>query len=55
MDITAVQIVRYTLFYSGGEKHERGIGFGIKDNVLPNVVKFKPISDRICYVEVKCR
>ncbi|XP_025405871.1 uncharacterized protein LOC112680089 [Sipha flava] len=40
LDITAVQEI------SGGEKHERGVGFIIKDKFLPNVVKFEPIKDK---------
>lgn len=66
LDITAVQEIRWdgsgsiksqgnTILNSGGEKHERGVGFIIKDKVLPNVVKFEPISDRICYMEFKCK
>ncbi|XP_050430865.1 craniofacial development protein 2-like [Adelges cooleyi] len=42
-----------TIFYSGGEKHERGVGFAIKNSILPNIVRFEPINDRICYVELK--
>jgi len=64
LDITAIQEVRWdgsgilklqemTIFYSGGEKHERGVGFVIKNSILPNVVRFEPINDRICYVELK--
>ncbi|XP_025199561.1 uncharacterized protein LOC112597650 [Melanaphis sacchari] len=44
MDITAIQEVRWTssgslksqgmtLFYNGEDKHERGVGFIIKDNI----------------------
>jgi hypothetical protein len=40
------------MLYSDEEKHERRVGFIIKDKVLPNVVKFEPISDRICYIEM---
>lgn len=64
MDITAVQEVRWdgsgslktqemTILYSGGEKHERGVGFVIKNSFLPNIVRFEPISDRSCYIELK--
>ncbi|KAE9522623.1 hypothetical protein AGLY_016986 [Aphis glycines] len=66
MDITAIQEVRWTssgslksqgmtLFYSGEDKHERGVGFIIKDNLLPQITNFKPINDRLCYVELKCK
>jgi len=44
-----------TLIYSGRDKHEYGVGFVIKDNILPNIVDFKLISDRLCYIELKCR
>jgi len=66
MDITAIQEVRWTssrslksqgmiLFYSGGHKHERGVGFIIKENLLPQITNFKPINDRLCYIELKCK
>jgi len=56
MDITAVQEVRWTnsgslksqgmtLLYTGGDKHERRGGFVINDNILADIVNFKPISD----------
>ncbi|KAL4112938.1 hypothetical protein QTP88_016652 [Uroleucon formosanum] len=64
LDITAVQEVRWdgpgslkiqemTILYSGGEKHERGVGSVIKNSILQNVVRFEPINDRICYGELK--
>lgn len=64
LDITAIQEVRWdgsgslksqemTILYSEGEKHERGVGFVIKNSILLNVVRFEPINDRICYVELK--
>jgi len=66
MDITAIQEVRWTnsgtlksqgntILYSGGDKHEHGVGFVISDNVATNIVRFQPISDRICYIELKCK
>jgi exonuclease III len=52
LDITAIQEVRWedsgsitsqrmTMFYSGGTKHKRGVGFIVKDKILPNIVNFK--------------
>lgn len=35
------------------EKHERGVNFVIKNNIRANLVRFKPINDRICYVKLK--
>jgi len=66
MDITAIQEVRWkssgslksqgnTLLYSGGDKHECGVGFVIRDNVATNFVRFQSISDRICYIQLKCK
>jgi len=66
MDITAIQELRWTssgslkspgntLLYSGGDKHECGVGFIMRDNVATNIVRFQPISDRICYIELKCK
>lgn len=42
-----------TIFYNREEKHERVVGFVIKNSILPNIVRFDPINDRICYVELK--
>lgn len=64
--ITAIQEVRwtgtghlktekYTVFYSGGTKHERGVGFIVNDQVLQNVKKFEAINDRICFLEIQCK
>jgi len=66
MDITAIQEVRFTssgslksqgntLLYSGGDEYECGVAFVIRDNVETNIVRFQPISDRICYIELKCK
>lgn len=35
------------------KKYKRGVGFVIKNDILPNNVRFEPINDRICYVELK--
>jgi len=56
LDITAVQEVRwdgsgslkangFTILYSGGEKHERGVGFIIKNTLLSNIVKFGRLQE----------
>lgn len=42
-----------TLLYNGGKKHERGVGFVINNKNLPNIVNFKIISDRLCYITQK--
>lgn len=39
---------------SSRDKYNCGVGFVIKDNILPNIVNFKPISNRLCYIELKC-
>lgn len=39
--------------YSGREKYDRGVVFVIKKSILPNIVKFDQIKNRICYVELK--
>lgn len=66
LDITAIQEVRWedaghitsqgmTMFYSGGTKHERGVGFIVKDRIMSNIVNFKSINDRLCILELKCK
>lgn len=50
--IGIVKSANSTLFYSGSgcEKHERGVGFLIREQMLPNIKKFPPINDRLCYI-----
>jgi hypothetical protein len=66
MDITVIQEVRWTSsgslkthgktsLYSSSDKHECEVGFVIRDNIIPNIVRFKPISNRLCYKELKCK
>jgi len=42
-----------TLLYSGGAKHERGVGFIVNDKIVPNMVYFKLISNWLCLIELK--
>lgn len=44
-----------TLFYSGGDKHEQGVGFVVKEKLLPQITNFKSINDCLCYIELKCK
>lgn len=64
LDITVVQEVRWyrssslksqevTIFYRDGKKHEKGVDFVIKNNILVNVMGFELIYDRVCYFELK--
>lgn len=66
MDIIAIQEMRLTssgslksqrktLLYNGGDRHICSVVFVVKDNILPIIMSFKPISDRICYMELKYR
>lgn len=43
------------MFYIGGTKHERGVGFIVKDKIMSNIVNFKSINDRLCILELKCK
>lgn len=66
MDITAVQEIRWpddgnikisksTIFFSGNKngRHEFGTGFVIRNNLVQNILNFKPINERICYIRMK--
>lgn len=66
LDITAIQEVRWedsgsitsqgmTMLYSGGTKHKRGVGFIVRDKIMSSIVNFKPINDRLCILEIKCK
>lgn len=43
------------MLYSGGTKHERGVGFIVSDKIMSSIVNFKPINDRLCILEIKCK
>lgn len=44
-----VKSKNYTIFYSGSEngRHEYRVGFMISDAILPQVISFMPVSDRL--------
>jgi exonuclease III len=44
-----------TILYSGGKKHERGVSFILRDKFMSSIVNFKPINDRLCILEIKCK
>ncbi|KAL4111786.1 hypothetical protein QTP88_015673 [Uroleucon formosanum] len=61
LDIVAIQELRWTgsirlnnhtKFYSGGINHEAGVGFIIKNVILPYVKNFIAYNDRLCYIQV---
>ncbi|CAG4991264.1 unnamed protein product [Colias eurytheme] len=47
----------HTLFYSGSDfdRHVNGTGFLVDKHFLPNVIQFKPISDRISILRLKTK
>ncbi|XP_008185534.1 uncharacterized protein LOC100573366 [Acyrthosiphon pisum] len=66
LDIIAVQEIRWTgegrlktgnwtVFHSGGDEHQGGVGFIVNDKILHRVKKFKAVNDRICHMELECR
>jgi len=66
LDIIAIQEVRWTgegslktgnwtVFHSGGDEHQGGVGFIVNDKILHRVKKFKAVNDRICHMELECR
>ncbi|CAF0799104.1 unnamed protein product [Didymodactylos carnosus] len=43
---------KMTLFYSGGEKREAGVGFMVDKRAASSIVAFQPISDRLAILPV---
>jgi hypothetical protein len=44
---------KYHIYYSGGDKAERGVGFIVIGKQMKRVIRWKPISDRICVLRMK--
>ena len=44
-----------TIFYSGGSKHERGVGIMLTAKVAQTVISWEPVSDRIITVRLQAR
>ena len=42
-----------TLFYSGGQKREAGVGFMVNRQAANSVIAFQPISDRLAILNIK--
>lgn len=64
--ITAIQEIRWiregnlklkkcTVFYSDGQRHERGIGFIINNKYLEYIKRFTPYSDKPYYIQLECK
>ncbi|KAL4152688.1 hypothetical protein QTP88_000521 [Uroleucon formosanum] len=46
---------KHTIFYSGGQRHERGVGFIVSNEYLPYIKRFEPYNDRLCYIQIECK
>lgn len=47
---------KYTLYHSGAERQgKNGVAIAVKNTIVGNVLAFKPISDRMCYVKIKAK
>jgi len=46
---------KHTIFYSGGQRHERGVVFIVSNEYLPYIKRFEPYSDRLCYIQFGCK
>lgn len=68
MDITSIQEIRWSgygdmkirksqIFYNGNQqdKHEFGTSFVIKESLVKNIISFKSVSDRLCYIRLKSK
>ena len=45
----------YTMYYSGGDEHEHGVGISLNKTVANYVVGFWPVSDRIALLKFKTK
>jgi len=64
MDLVALQEIRWlgngtlekkncAIFYSCNPvRHVLGIGFYVSSRFLPNILRFEPVSDRLCWIRV---
>lgn len=48
-----VDMKEYIFFKSGGENRRLGTGFLINKRIAQEVLEFRPISDRICYIRIR--
>jgi hypothetical protein len=66
LDIVDIQELRWTgsgsirsnnqtVFYSCGTNHEAGVGFIIKNDILPYVKNFIAYNERLSYIQVECK
>jgi len=46
---------KYNVYYSGGEKHRRGVGMIVSEELGKSVMLFEPISDRIMLLRLKMK
>ncbi|XP_058064632.1 uncharacterized protein LOC131214270, partial [Anopheles bellator] len=53
VDPIAGTAFRYHIYYSGGTKAERGCGFVLIGKQMKRVIRWRPISDRICVLRIK--
>jgi hypothetical protein len=45
----------FSLMYSCGAKREFGTGFLIHQSIRKDIIAFKPINERMCWIRMKCR
>lgn len=44
---------KYHIYYSGGDRAERGVGFIVIGKQMKRIIRWKPVSDRICVLRMK--
>ncbi|XP_058817290.1 uncharacterized protein LOC131680595 [Topomyia yanbarensis] len=47
--------IKYNIYYSGGEKTEHGVGFIVIGKQMKRVIRWKPVSERICVLKVRVK
>ena len=53
VDLIAGTSFRYHIYHSGGEKAGHGVGFVVIGKQMKWVMRWKPISDRICVFRIR--
>lgn len=46
---------KYYIYYSGGDRAERGVSFIVIGKQMKRIIRCKPVSDRICVLRMKSK
>jgi exonuclease III len=49
-EVGSIKLKDYTIFYSCGDKHEYGVGFIVKNDILSCIKRFEACNERLCWL-----